>query len=96
MNIMDYIKPELLILAVICYIIGAVCKRVQLVPDKLIPLVLGAVGVVLACLWVGATSDMSTSQNVMMAIFTGVTQGILCAGASVYVNQLIKQSGKKE
>lgn len=31
-----------------------------------------------------------------MALFTAIVQGILVAGLSNYVNQLIKQSGKEE
>lgn len=31
-----------------------------------------------------------------MALFTAITQGIIVAGLSTYVNQLIKQSGKEE
>lgn len=94
MNMMDYIKPELVIVAVGLYFVGLALKKSQL-KDKLIPALLGAVGIALSCLYVCATSDLSTGQNVMLALFTGITQGILCAGASVYVNQLIKQ-GKKE
>ncbi len=96
MEITYYIKPELLILAVVCYIIGKAAKRTSAVPDKRIPLLLGAVGVVLACAWVCATSSLSSPQEILMALFTGITQGILCAGASVYANQLIKQHQKEE
>ena len=31
-----------------------------------------------------------------MAIFVAITQGILAAGLSTYVNQLIKQANKEE
>lgn len=34
--------------------------------------------------------------NVLAVLFAGITQGILVAGASVYVNQLVKQSKGKE
>ena len=36
-----------------------------------------------------------TLHTVLMGIFMGLTQGILAAGASVYVNQLIKQETTK-
>ena len=32
----------------------------------------------------------------LLAVFTGITQGVLCAGATVYVNQIVKQAGKKD
>ena len=31
-----------------------------------------------------------------MAIFTAIVQGILVAGLSIYVNQIIKQTNKEE
>ena len=95
MNIMDYIKPELIVLAIALYFIGMGLKKSQ-VKDKWIPYILGAVGVTLAFVYVIATSDLSTAQGVLLAVFGGVTQGILCAGMSVYVNQLIKQGSKGE
>jgi len=96
LEITNYIKPELLILAVVCYIIGTAAKRANAIQDKHIPLLLGIVGIILACVWVCATSALSGPQQVLMALFTGITQGILCAGASVYANQLIKQHKKEE
>ena len=43
-------------------------------------------------LWVvGATNHFSVT-----VVFTAVTQGILCAGAAVYGNQIFKQLRKKE
>lgn len=95
MNITDYIKPELICLAVALYALGAGLKKSN-VRDCLIPSILGLSGAFLAALYVFATSDISTPQNVMLAIFTGITQGVLCAGGSVYVNQLIKQGKKAE
>lgn len=95
MNITDYIKPELICLAVALYGMGIGLKKSK-VKDNHIPAILGATGVVLAALYVFATSDISAPQNIMLAIFTGITQGVLCAGGSVYVNQLIKQGKKVE
>lgn len=51
------------------------------------------VGVALAVLWVLATEGI---ENIYMAIFVALTQGFLTAGASVYINQIIKQSKKAE
>jgi len=96
LEIANYIKPELLILVAVCYIIGAAAKRTSIVQDKRIPILLGGVAVVLACIWVCATSALSGPQEVLMALFTAITQGVLCAGASVYANQLFKQHKKEE
>lgn len=94
MNIMDMIKPELLVLVVALYFLGSALKKSQL-NDKYIPIILGIAGVITAAMWVCATTSLVTMQDVLLAIFVGITQGVICAGMSVYVNQLIKQ-GQKE
>ena len=64
--------------------------------DHIIPVVLGAFSVAVCAIYVCATSDLSTVQNVLMAVFVAVVQGLLLAGGSVYVNQIIKQAKKEE
>lgn len=91
----EFIKPELLVLVPVLYILGTILKK-SAVRDKLIPALLGGVGVVLSLLWVLGTSDLVTWRDVLLAGFSAVTQGILAAGASVYVNQMIKQGEKEE
>lgn len=95
-QIINYIKPELVPVAVVCYIIGAALKHTELLKDKYIPVVLGAFSVLTCAVYVCATSDLSTAQNVLMAVFVAVVQGLLLAGGSVYVNQIIKQTKKEE
>lgn len=92
----NFIRPELLVVVPVLYFIGIGLKRSETVMDKHIPMLLGAVGVLLAAIWLGATTLFTSYQDVLLAVFAAVTQGILCAGASVYVNQLIKQGGKKD
>ena len=75
--------------------IGAALKRSSL-GDKYIPAVLGVTGVILCVLWVASNSAFDGWQSVMTALFTAIVQGVLVAGASVYVNQVIKQAGKEE
>lgn len=92
MNSVDfekYIQPELLILVAVLYFVGMGLKT-STVADKLIPSILGIAGVAMATLYTIAVAGFSA-----MAIFTGITQGIICAGVAVYVNQIIKQAGKK-
>lgn len=95
-NIMDFVKPELLILIPVLYFIGMGLKHSQAIADKLIPLLLGGAGVLLALLWVLAGLELGSAQDVLWAVFAAVTQGVLCAGCSVYVNQLGKQAGKDD
>ena len=94
MNVNDYLKPELLILVPVMYLIGMGIKKSALIADKYIPVILGIVGVLISGVWVLATSPLGSFQEVCMAVFTAVTQGILAAGASVYINQIAKQSKK--
>ena len=97
MNAMvEYIKPELLILVPVLYLIGAGIKHAEAIPDKLIPLLLGAAGVLLAVVWVLATCTVDGWQSILTAGFSALTQGILCAGCAVYFDQLKKQSGKTD
>ena len=91
----EFIKPELLILVPVLYLIGAGLKK-SAVRDKLIPALLGGIGIALSLIWVLATSDLVSWRDVLLAGFSAVTQGVLAAGASVYCNQLIRQSEKEE
>lgn len=95
-QLMEYVKPELVIVAVALYILGMFLKQTTMVLDKYIPVILGIVGIVLCAVWVFATTSVSSPQDIALAIFTAVIQGILVAGASTYVNQIVKQSGKEE
>ena len=95
MNFEELIKPELLTLVPVLYVIGIVLKKSNL-SDTLIPLVLGGIAIALSAAWVIATSDISTLMDIAYVLFVSVTQGILSAGASVYVNQLYVQSKKKD
>lgn len=95
MNYQDYIKTELLILIPVLYFIGIGLKKSRL-PDKWIPITLGISSVVLSAIWVIATADITGLKETAAAIFTAVTQGVLLAGASVYVNQLYIQTKKEE
>lgn len=89
-NIVEYIKPELLILIPVLYLLGLGIKK-SAVPDNLIPLILGGVGIVLSAVYLFSVVPV---PSVATVVFTAVTQGILCAGASVYIDQLIKQAKK--
>lgn len=92
-EIANFIKPELLILIPVLYFTGMAIKKSN-VSDKMIPALLGAISIFLSTLWVFSTSEIKGWQDIGNAIFVSITQGILTAGASVYVNQLYIQSKK--
>ena len=95
-QIMNYVKPELIVVAIVLYFLGMALKQAQSVKDKYIPLLLGGVSIVLCAIWVLATSEIRNGQQVAMAVFTAITQGILVAGLSTYVDQIKKQIHKDE
>lgn len=95
-QIMNYVKPELIVVAIVLYFCGTALKQTQVVKDKYIPMLLGAGGIVLCGIWVLATSPLGNGQEIAMAVFTAIVQGILMAGLSNYVNQIIKQANKNE
>lgn len=80
-DIMSYVVENAVILIPVLYILGTMLKGTEKIDDKYIPLILLPVGVILAMLLIGF--------NV-----SAVIQGVLVTGASVYVNQLFKQSNK--
>lgn len=91
MTFIDYIKPELLILIPVLYILGCIVKDSETVQNRFIPAILGAVGVFLALLYVAGSTGISVT-----GVFTAITQGVLIAGAAVYTNEFITQLRKKE
>ncbi len=95
-QIVNYVKPELLVLTVVLYLVGMGLKQAQAVKDKYIPAILGLIGCVLAAVYVVATCPLGSVREIAMAVFTAIVQGILVAGLSNYVNQLAKQRKKVE
>lgn len=88
----DYIYPELMILIPVLYLVGAALKKSNVFADKHIPLTLGVIGVLLSMLYF-MLGNVECSGS---SIFAAITQGVLCAGASTYANQIYKQLGKDD
>lgn len=95
MSFTEYIKPELLILIPVLYLVGMAIKRSS-IADKFIPWILGGVSIAMCAIWVFANCECGSTADIFTAIFTAITQGVLIAGASVYANQIVKQTGKDE
>ena len=93
---MNYVKPELVVVAIVLYFIGMWLKKAETVTDKYIPIILGTVGIAICGIYVVATCRLSGVQNIAMAVFTAIVQGVLVAGLSTYVNQIFKQLNKEE
>lgn len=83
MDFAQYITQNALILIPVLYIIGMIVKNTEKVKDKYIPVILLIAGIA------GAVGIMGVNAD-------SVVQGVLVTGATVYTNQLIKQSTKSE
>lgn len=82
MDILNYVVQEGLVMVPVLYIIGEIVKGTELLSSKWIPLVLLVVSIGFTPLLLGAY----TADNIV--------QAILVAGATVFGNELIKQSSK--
>ena len=83
MDILSYIMDNKLILIPVIYIISYIIKQTMIVSEKLIPLILLAVGIILSVLMGGDS------------IINNVVQGILVTGATVLTDQIIVQTKNK-
>ena len=57
-QIMNYVKPELLIVAVVLYFIGIGIKKSETISDKYIPAILGVLGILVCGIHVIATCNL--------------------------------------
>lgn len=90
----EFIKPELLILIPVLYVIGVGIKKSN-IKNNFIPALLGFISVFLTSLYVYSTTDINGTKDIFASIFIVLTQGVLLAAASVYVNQIFKQVRKE-
>ena len=91
----EFIRPELLATVPALCFLGTLLKRSPSVADNDIPLLLGIAGILAAAVWVLGQSTPRGLSQIMNALFTAVVQGLLCAGASVYLHQLVRQQAKR-
>ena len=73
-QMMSYVKPELIVGAVVLYFIGIGLKQSQTIKDKYIPLILGLLGIVLCCSWLHILNILVTwyAKEKRRCEFTGV------------------------
>ena len=95
MDITEFIQPEFFVLIAVCWVVGWLLKQSKL-KDELIPAVLFIFSVLIALVYLLATTTPISLQDWMLMIFTAITQGFLCAGAAVGGNQLVKQTSRAE
>lgn len=76
-------------IVVICYLIGAAAKNMELINDKHIPTIVGVAGGILGVVGLYVIPDFP-ANDVLNAIAVGIESGL----AAVGINQLYKQSQK--
>ena len=63
MEAMNYVKPELIVVAFVLYFFGVALRQAQAVKNKYIPLILGGISMVLCAVLVMATSEIETAKG---------------------------------
>ncbi|MCI5796539.1 MAG: phage holin family protein [Ruminococcus sp.] len=81
MDVLSYIINRALVLIPVLNILGMILKTLEKIPDKFIPLILLAAGILGSIALMGVSAD-------------SVIQGVLVTGAAVYGNQVVKQLKK--
>lgn len=81
-NLISFIPENLIILVVATYILGIFFKKIEVIKDNLIPVLLMAFTIIFSLVIAGFNA-------------VSVLQGILCWGVSVGINQTIKQTVNK-
>ncbi len=82
MDFLNYIVEEGLVMVPVLFILGEIIKRTELLDNNWIPLVLLLISIGFTPLLLGGY------------VATNIVQAILVAGATVFGNELIKQTGK--
>lgn len=95
MEFYEYVKPELLSLLPVLYLMGAALKR-SAFADWKIPFALGGTGVLLANVWLLAAEVPQSAAECVKLFACGAVQGLICAGTAVYAHNLFKQYKKKD
>ncbi|WP_199798518.1 phage holin family protein [Clostridium tetani] len=81
-NLMDYIVEQALILIPVLYILGLMLKGTEKIKDWTIP-------------WILLTCGIGSCIAIMGVNIQALLQGVLVTGATVFGNQLVKQSTEK-
>lgn len=72
-NIVDMIRPELLVLIPVCWGVGILIRATKC-PNKFIPFINAFISIILAFLYIFSSSN----ENIGLNSFIAFTQGIVC------------------
>lgn len=87
MDFTSYLIDKMLILVPVLYIIGMMIKSTPKVKDWLIPWII---------LGLGLIGAVAIGLSAGIPVVDAVIQGVLVAGVTVFTNQLVTQTVRKE
>lgn len=87
-QVFEFVRPELLVVVVVCYCLGLFLKGVPKIKDWVIPFVLLVSSVIMCVLYMGLVIEKQWTPEI---IFVSLMQGILCAAMTVFGNEILKQ-----
>lgn len=82
MDLIKFVPEQLMILVAGIFIIGIFLKKTPKIKDWLIPWILIVLGVI---------GSITLNKDISA---TSVIQGVICVGAAVLTNQLVKQTSE--
>ncbi len=86
MDIMSFVTSDMVFLIPVMFVIGIVLKKVKVVPNEWIPIILIIIAMIMTTAFMEVWNDPSPKAWVV-----ALTQGILIAGAAVLTDQVPKQ-----
>ena len=95
-DLSQYLKPELLILIPVLYILSNLIKQFSCFCKAAANLTVCLIGIALACLYVLSAGQIHGLLEWMDTIFSMVTQGILAYGVSTGLQYVVERQQKKK
>ncbi len=77
-------------IVIICYLCGVLCKAINKIPDKVIPVIVGVVGGIIAIPAMYIMPEFPATD-----IITAISVGIMSGLTSTGINQIYKQATKE-
>lgn len=91
--IVEFVRPELLILIAVCYCLGLFLKGIPKCPDWIIPISILGFSIIVAPLYLAVVVENTFTWAILLL---GIFYGIICAAIAVFGNQVVKQLGKRK
>lgn len=87
-QVLQFIRPELFVVVIVCYCLGLFLKNIPKIKDWLIPLILLVSSILMCIFYMTLAIEKVWSLEI---VFLSIMQGILCAAVSVFGNEILKQ-----